>query len=383
LKLTSEQYELIDHYLKGTLSDTEKLALEKRMKEDAAFSEEVSFQKMLREIIFEKGLVDIRQKVGEDISPSSGTTYKKPILISLTALILTGGVLFFYLQKNKDDKVSPESTPSMIQEQGEGKGKPQGEPAIQSHPYIQNKKIGAGLQNNPKKLDETGSPDQALITKHSELPAMENLKEHPISDHSPASEHLPAEPSKLKDPEKESMGLMEKQREGAPCSTILFNVKLDASCAYKPTGAMAIIISSIEGGKEPYTYSLDGKDFGAEAVFTQLSGGHHPAFIRDDRGCVTQKEIVIPKEPCPELKDYSFNPETESWKFPLNEHESGSITIADKNGKVVYTAKIENGNPGEWNGRSAIGETLQTGSYLYIAKPDRGEIRQGFILILH
>lgn len=360
-----EQYEMIEQYLKGKLSSSDKLAFEKRMQEDPSLSEEVSMQKMLNDLVLEKGLSDIRKKVGEDMMPPSGSSFKKPILISLAGILLTAGILYFFLFPNKQEngnegkiKQVSSSATSETSEVGEDKIKKKSRGTLQTNAGITTKKEETSGELNINESNQVVSENEEV--------------EKSTQDHA------------VKKEEGYSLnGLLETAPEEAPCPDIKFEVKTGASCANQDNGSLEINPSGIHGGTGPYTYAIDAIDFRKEHSYTGLSAGTHRAAIKDSKGCISQKEIHITEKICFEPKDYSFNPETESWKFPFAEHESGSITITSKNGNVLYTTKVLHGNPSEWNGRTTSGELLGTGTYVYIAQTDKGEVRQGYIVILH
>ena len=63
IKVSPQDLNIIDKYLNGKLTPAEKIAFDKRKAEDAAFSEEVSFQQQLKEALFSKERHDLRQHI--------------------------------------------------------------------------------------------------------------------------------------------------------------------------------------------------------------------------------------------------------------------------------------------------------------------------------
>lgn len=75
---------------------------------------------------------------------------------------------------------------------------------------------------------------------------------------------------------------------------IVTNVIKNVTCAACTDGE--IFISAV-GGLPPYRYSIDGRNFYAARVFTNLPRGEYTVFVRDSAGCVVTADLRIEVEP--------------------------------------------------------------------------------------
>jgi hypothetical protein len=371
LSIDSHIYDQIDQYLKGILSDQEMVDFEEKMQSDAALAEEVEMQKLLNDLILEKSLADIRKKVGQDFSDgavSSGQG-RIPWLPVAGMLLIASGIFLYFQYKNPATKIISRrvSEESLAADNPAAEIRLSGEKSDHSSPPGKIKEnIQSGKKDSDFRTTSIQSEQIEYQTTDLELKTSEQEKLN-IQD--------------VVTPEK-AVGNQNKNLD-IPCPEIRFEVKSSPSCRNKETGTIQILISGIYGGEKPYRFSIAGNDFSGESLLSQLGAGNYITAVKDNRGCKTEKEVVVSQVTCPEYKDYSFNPETENWNIPLTGQESGNIKIADKNGTIVFSAKISNGSPGEWNGTSLQGEVLESGTYLYLIQTTEGEIRQGYISILH
>ena len=382
MNLIPEEYEWIQQYLKGKLTEEENAVFESRLEADVFFKERVATEAMLNTIILEKVLSDIRKKVGADLGPPSGGTFMSPVLITLVGLMLVGVVLYFarisWLREENKNTLEAQShtLKAPLQE------------TISGHEVYkqQPKDSGEAMREvavSAPTFDRDMVP-QGKISQERNAPfAVQQDARKIIQRHLDSSDlHAPGEGDikpKAHAQSQEVYGLPTP----VPCTPISFEVKTVPSCRHKKTGSLEITPTSIQGGVAPYTYRIDDEPFGNTVTYADLAAGTHRAVIKDSKGCFTEKLISIAEKPCIETKDYAFNPERESWKFPFDENESGSITITSQRGNILYESRITNGNPAEWHGRAHNGESLHSGTYLYVAILDNGEMRQGYIIILH
>jgi len=151
--------------------------------------------------------------------------------------------------------------------------------------------------------------------------------------------------------------------------------KADASnCA--GTGSVQLFLT---GGTGPYTYSLDGNDYQAGNVFTNLSPGIYTGYVKDSKTCVGQtveNAIIVGPEDCDNNSrsvkqgvgnngfiasvDVYPNPTTADFNLRFkgfNQNEKVRITVTDMMGRVVYGD--------EFNGRTQyrFGKGMLTGLY--------------------
>jgi len=64
-----------------------------------------------------------------------------------------------------------------------------------------------------------------------------------------------------------------------------------ADCTQAENGS--INISNVNGGSEPYSYSINGTEFQSSSGFYNLSANSYSVFVRDLDGCITMKEAIV------------------------------------------------------------------------------------------
>ncbi|GAB4242291.1 MAG: hypothetical protein Tsb0034_19670 [Ekhidna sp.] len=88
-----------------------------------------------------------------------------------------------------------------------------------------------------------------------------------------------------------------------------------------------------EGGKQPYSFSLNGVDFQPDGVFAGLSAGTYSLSVRDDNGCTEAIDVTLESGPNGITIDVATS-ETEC------DGETGSITITASGGAGDYTFQL-------------------------------------------
>ena len=118
----------------------------------------------------------------------------------------------------------------------------------------------------------------------------------------------------------------------------------------------------VNGGLQPYEYSLDNITFQNSNVFTDIPRGLHKIYVRDAKKCQTvEKEfliinlinIITPNgDGINDVLDYS----------DLRIKDNVSLQIFDRFGTLVFTSKE---NQFIWDGKLS-GRTLPTANYWYV-----------------
>ena len=73
----------------------------------------------------------------------------------------------------------------------------------------------------------------------------------------------------------------------------------DATCDGLNTGSIAVL--TVDGGAEPYLFSLNGSEFASKSRFDSLIAGNYLITIRDNQGCTTQTTAKIRATILPQL----------------------------------------------------------------------------------
>ncbi len=362
MSLNEEKYDLIQQYLIGDLSPEEIFAFEKEVGNNPELAEQLQLHQLADELSFEKGLVDIWEKVGQDLSqqPPPSLFYKK-ILMLFGGALLAGITIYYSTLKEKEIIAQPKSLSikqiDQINQFDSNKAEQSPEKTLPENKVNKKIKIGSGLKEK-----------MLIVQPDTNLTLEENIVAQPKEDSLIMQPPVNAAPPVIPD---------------KTCPVISFGINTQPSCRNQENGSIQIQFSAIKGGEKTYSYSIDDDDFNSESFNNHLAKGTYLVKVKDQNGCVAQKQVEVHEKPCQEFKDYTFNPSLGNWKFPFLPGESGMITILDQAGKIMFSTKIISGVPEEWDGRLRTGEVLGIGTYLYIAETEAKEIRQGYITIIY
>jgi uncharacterized protein (DUF2141 family) len=131
----------------------------------------------------------------------------------------------------------------------------------------------------------------------------------------------------------------------------------NVACFGSSTGSVTVAGS---GGTSPYTYSIDGTNFGSNGTFNNLAAGSYTVTVRDGNGCSTTRPIAI-TQPTSALTA-SITSQTNAACFGSS---TGSVTVAGSGGTAPYTYSINGSNI---FGSSGTFSNLAAGSYTVTVK---------------
>lgn len=94
------------------------------------------------------------------------------------------------------------------------------------------------------------------------------------------------------------------------------------------------IFAEVEGGAEPYEYSLDGVDYSEVPEFTGLAGGRaYTLFVRDFNGCVRTQNIDIPAPAPLSMELVGYDPECGQ--------DDGAVEVVGRGGTRPYQFSLD------------------------------------------
>ena len=123
----------------------------------------------------------------------------------------------------------------------------------------------------------------------------------------------------------------------------------DASCNGESSGSISITAT---GGTAPYTYSIDGTNFGSASTFDNLAAGSYTITVEDANDCTTTATATI-------AEPDALTASTTSTDVSCNGESSGSLTITAAGGTAPYSYSIDGTNFGS----SSTFDNLAAGSY--------------------
>jgi hypothetical protein len=140
----------------------------------------------------------------------------------------------------------------------------------------------------------------------------------------------------------------------------LISSQTNVACFGGSTGSATVAGS---GGTDPYTYSIDGTNFGNSGTFSNLAAGSYTITVKDAHGCTTTQPVTI-TQPASTLGS-SISSQTNVGCFGSS---TGSVTVAGSGGTGPYTYSIDGTN----FGNSGTFGNLAAGSYTITVKDANG-----------
>ena len=143
-----------------------------------------------------------------------------------------------------------------------------------------------------------------------------------------------------------------------------------------------IILMPLKKGKEPFSFSLDGKNFQDSLRFRKLKAGEYTLFIKDANNCLsTYPQKILIKNSAISFQGIhnSISPNqdgvNDTWEVPsIQSFPDAKITIFDRYGNLVFQT-----NTGQaWDG-TQDGKELSIGTYFYLIEINNKQPVKGFI----
>jgi PKD repeat protein len=125
----------------------------------------------------------------------------------------------------------------------------------------------------------------------------------------------------------------------------------DVTCFGSADGTITI---SATGGSTPYTYSIDGTNFGTSSTFTSVAAGTYTVYVNDNGGCQGTASVTV-SEPTEVTHTASVTDATCG-------NSNGSITVTATGGTAPYTYSLNSGtaqSSGSFTGLAAGSYTIQ------------------------
>jgi gliding motility-associated-like protein len=372
MKAEFEQYELIEQYLKGELSGSERSAVESRLATDALFSEEVKHHQAVHDLVMDHGLLELKAKM-KAYDPGYAGGANKLHIVSTVVLVVS--LTAMGLMTSSNNSIEPPAQSAVVTiAPNANRNKPAVVDQVKKTREPLSAIIPAPAQPAPAPdavaatVDTVHTTPQPLIFSRDTA----TIKKSFSGDVRQPSDIIPEMKSTLllKPLEAKTPGLIPCQLES---SVLTFSAS--ESCTSSPTGVISVDRSSLFEGKLPVEFSIDGKNYYTAYTFNNLYPGIYYLSVRDARGCTwpEAKEIVVGEKDC-NAHEYSFYPDKgEVWKLPVSISSSGKIDIYNRNGSLVYTSVISHGHPDQWDG-TAHGHVLPMGSYSFVLKVDEKTI---------
>jgi len=355
-------YEEIDRYLRLEMHPEELQAFEGRLLLNQEMQEVLEAQKLTNELIIDRELVHLKNRMQKEMSNSNGTNrWTKTVLVS-SALIVASGALFVLIDQHTTE---PKKESATVTEKISGE-------------EVSPKEIIVKENNQVVKKSTSIHQSPATVS----LSPVENKEEVPVNSSKENISPIVTETKQENNPVEPIKTVNEPHT--VNCAEV--TIQADAKVVYGfQDEAPRIVVNqrSVKGGVAPYAYSLDNKTYTSSAEFEDLKDGNYTLYVRDQHQCMsTIKKTLTVKKPVEEI-DESFSPAYgNAWNFPLKNNTDGTITILNKAGSMVYQTRISGGYPNTWDGRDNEGRELESGNYIFIINFVNNESVKGHVTIV-
>lgn len=358
-----ENYELIDRYLEGSLSEADTDDFERQMQNDPELRADVNTMREVNLLILDQGLLEIKSKLKAldkkpDVLSNGRKYFYSAVLIGMVAAVTTGYFVSRPVDVNPSPihEVKPPSDVSPLTKRPTPAAK-------ENHQTIPKSTTNAAPTIPPDSLILTIAPRNILFPQQDTISRIK-ATESPIA--------LP----ELKEIDSEAK---------KPCviedSKLIVTVA--ETCDSEASGIITIDNRSLLEGTPPFEFSINGNSFFDGRSFGNLEAGTYYLSVKDANGCtwLNAKEIHVASKDCRE-HEMSFYPSRgETFKFPIENNDNGKIVIYNNEGSIVYQATITNGYPDRWDGTDN-GHALPLGSYSYVLSVN-GKNSTGFVTLFN
>jgi len=384
-----EKYELIEKYLGGQLTKKEKIDFEHQLKTDPELADELNKHKDISRLIHEGTLLKIRETVKEIHDAKYSLNFFKSssgkiLIITLAGILIL--TMVFFIKKYRIDNENqqpientiPAADTITLHESIEDTGE------IVNH-NEKTRHIPKPYKSSAKRVDHpivSGSE----FSESGKIHVKEEIKTDVVAK-IPQEEIQKSEPDN-DDVEKNSVTIIDTEiihdSDSIDCSNVLISADVETkeSCEQKPTGTIQIIESSIQGGTPPYSVSIDdGENFYSSFVFNELPQGSYILWLKDSYNCLSNSgNYWISSHDC--SYKYIFAPEKgERWEAP-NNGITGHLKIYSRQGKLVFSDRIDVTENYFWDGNSSAMDPLPMGVYQFLLELDNSERIFGNITIV-
>lgn len=361
-----ETYHQIDSYLNGRLEGDALRSFEQKVQSDAAFAEEVEFQKLTNQVVVGASYNDLRAQMTKDIDRiDASDTIKKWSLYGVAAAVLLSGAAGIYsYSTNSSETTQTKAAEEVRTAQRSASAEESSVAAVTKNPKSQSSILEA--QTSAPKVQEaiTYKIDSQQVITSSPQPS------HTIVPEKTTPEIRTVEPTVVP-------GALN------PCAQVQLSARITTtpSCTNESTGSIAV--SAVTGGTKPYHIALDELSASARTKesYAYLKAETYTVRITDANGCVKTFAATVAEKVC-KKNAYVFVPDKgETWRISGNDNETFTITLINMAGTQVYRSHPMQGEF-EWQGIGQQGEYLSAGLYIYVIEYANGQKENGQVTIV-
>jgi len=347
-----DMLETIDQYLHGSMSETEKLDFNNRLKENETLLNMFEKQKAIQLLVVEAGLDDIRNLMRNDFSKTSekkGNGSAKWLGGGLMVVLGISVAGYFYNNREKVDanvELAKQTTTESAVKTKEANNAVQNVKTIEIKPKATSTKVDKSSSSNKEIIQSTvivfnsqESPDGQKEVSNMVAVKVENranfieIQENPCANFDPK---------------------------------VSFETK---SCVVNASNGEIKCLSGLKNLK----YKLNDEVIGQNGVFTGLASGKYKIVAENDHGCKWEKEDVIVKNTfCIENEKNTFNTVLDmDYQMPIAQNQRVDVLIYNR--QMLNVASYSNVEELRWDGRTTAGSLVEAGLHKIEIRYKSGE----------
>jgi hypothetical protein len=279
-------YEKIDQYLQGNLSGDELNLFQLEMSNNSEFAQQVDLQSLTNNIVIENKLDSVRSKLSNIHNRKSGTnsflsSFKTFSIVSLS-FFLSAGLLAYYMKFDSKEQINQELGSTIVTKQNKVR-------TIKELIKVEEVLVKESGQDKDQFIDQE---PETLIDQSSTDEKADRSKNNDIV--SSEKEKTTEKPKEVKQFQ-QLTDFVNNERVLNPCAEVRISTKIDItpSCEGENNGALRVELDKTSGGKAPYFYSIDGKNYSMKGEFENLEQGSYSFYIEDADGCLNKIDNYI------------------------------------------------------------------------------------------
>jgi gliding motility-associated-like protein len=360
-------YQLIQDYLRGSLSPAEAADVESRAAQDTEFKQLLEEERALSSLVQATVANEVRSDVNEAFKAEKQKRNMVKAMIGTAAaiLIFTGAALFF-TDNTEVTTPSDETDSTAVNDENTSIETP----SVTPEPIVRDTVIEHEGVETPVQIithvNHEGDTTKTVTVSHETKDTIA-LEHHEIPiDTISASNNEEARATTTD----------EASTDIDPCKDLKADVSIDKEepCLFGNTGFVDL---NADGGTSPYIYRLNGKAK-EDGFFEELNQGTYLIKITDANNCtLTEEKVTLKNKRCQELP-IAFNPDQDEWTYETN-GENVELKIMSRFGKEVF--KTEGDSP-YWDGRNNLGDEVKTYDYIFIISMDGQIIDKGNVTLV-
>lgn len=365
-----DSYSTFDDFLDNTMSDIESAEFEKRLTQDEGLMEEFTNYRAANKMGEAYSLLQVRQQLQSDLNSGYADKQikkRKALKVILPLVIVICGLMSipFFLTDPKTNGKTPPSDDNTVE---------RSQSIIElSKPSIRETQVET--QNTQKKTINQSTRPKTTIEATQPLSQeliLDSVAGKPIIAYGDITTSIDENPTTVQSKN--------------PCEN--FNppvtIKLSPSESDLDNGEILFLDGTnqlqVSVGNSIFKSPKKGK-----VLFTNLSPGEHIIRIKNDNGCLKNSTTIIEHIPGNSSDDsekaleIAFRPDFgEVFSLPIENNESGRLTIRNSTGAILDEIEISEGFPNTWNGESV---NFEPGLYVFLLTLDDNKSIQGTVRI--